>query len=286
MSVLVTGANGQLGSAVCLELSKRGIPFVGMTRQDADLTDKRAVLVYLYRHKPTVIIHTAAYTNVEKAEEDVVRCRAVNVTGTQTISQFCREEQCVLLFISTDYVFSGEVAEPYAVDQVTKPLNVYGQSKADAEMIVRAEVMASFIVRTSWLFGHTGKNFVKTMLAIGKTHDVVRVVSDQVGSPTYAVDLARLLCDLIATKKYGTYHATNRGAVTWADFARTIFQLAARPCRVEAISTKEYGTKANRPKNSCLSDTALRAAAFEPLPTWQDALQRFLTIEQKAEPTD
>lgn len=236
MKVLVTGANGQLGAAVCLELAERSIPFVGMTRRDADLTDETAVLSFLHQHKPSVIIHTAAYTDVDKAEDDAVRCRAVNVAGTKTIAQFCSEEQCVLLFISTDYVFSGETMEPYAVDQETKPLNVYGQSKADAEDIVRAEVRASFIVRTSWLFGHTGKNFVNTMLTMSETRDLVRVVSDQIGSPMYTVDLARLLCDLIVTKKYGTYHATNRGVTNWADFASTIFQLARRPCRVEAIS--------------------------------------------------
>lgn len=277
MKILVTGAAGQLGYDVCRELSKRGIEHRGIDRINLDICDKQAVEAYLTAYAPEAVIHCAAYTAVDKAEEEPELCFAVNAGGTQNLAEVCKQLGCKLLYISTDYVFDGVGEQFYEVGDNFNPLGVYGASKLAGELVVRSILNNYFIVRISWAFGRNGANFVRTMLRLAETHAEVGVVGDQVGSPSYTVDLARLLVDMVSTDKYGIYHATNEGVCSWAEFAEEIFRLADRDVKVKRLATAEYPTKAKRPFNSRMSKDCLDEAGFKRLPDWQDALKRYLT---------
>lgn len=291
MKVLVTGTSGQLGHDVMLELKKRGIECLGTDRQGGenqeyetailDITDEAGVEKLLDEYHPDAVIHCAAWTNVDGAEapENQAAVHKVNVDGTENLAKACKKIGAKMMYISTDYVFNGQGTEPWTADcKDYAPLNVYGQSKLDGEKAVTENLKQFFIVRIAWVFGKNGKNFVKTMLEVGKNHDEVRVVSDQIGTPTYTPDLARLLVDMIVTDKYGFYHATNEGGfINWADFTKEIFKQAGISSKVIPVTTAEYGVSvAARPFNSRLDKSKLPASGFKPLPTWQDALHRYL----------
>ncbi len=281
MRVLVTGVNGQLGFDVVNELKNRGYEAVGVDIEDMDITDEAAVKRVLGSEKPDAVIHCAAWTAVDAAEDEENRdkVRAINALGTAYIAGVCREIGAKMMYISTDYVFDGQGETPWKPDcENFAPLNVYGQAKLEGEMAVRAALEKFFIVRIAWVFGKNGKNFIKTMLSVGRKHPVLRVVDDQIGTPTYTLDLARLLVDMIGTEKYGVYHATNEGGyISWADFAREIFRQAGMDTVVTPVTTAEYGlSKAARPFNSRLDKQKLTEMGFEPLPQWKDALARYL----------
>ena len=281
MKVLVTGVNGQLGHDVVNELTKRGHNAVGVDIDEMDITDKRCVDDVISKTKPDAVIHCAAWTAVDLAEEaeNIDKVRAVNAYGTKYIAQSCRALDCKMIYISTDYVFDGQGNEPWQADcKDYAPLNVYGQTKLEGELAVAGTLDKYFIVRIAWVFGVNGKNFIKTMLNVGKTHDTVTVVNDQIGTPTYTYDLARLLVDMIETEKYGYYHATNEGGyISWFDFAKEIYAQAGYSTQVKPVSTAQYGiSKAKRPFNSRLDKSKLLQNGFTPLPTWQDALSRYL----------
>ncbi len=293
MKVLVTGTSGQLGHDIMLELKKRGIDCLGTDRKGGenpdfktavlDITDKEAVDKLLHEYQPDAVIHCAAWTNVDAAEspENIAAVRAVNVDGTENLAKACKDIDARMIYISTDYVFDGQGTKPWQPDDKNyAPLNVYGQSKLDGEKAVANNLDKYFIVRIAWVFGKNGKNFVKTMLGVGKTHPEVRVVDDQVGTPTYTPDLSRLLVDMILTDKYGYYHATNEGGyISWADFTKEIFKQAGIDSKVIPVTTAEYGASvAARPFNSRLDKSKLVENGFEPLPAWQDALSRYLKV--------
>ena len=272
---LVTGTSGQLGSDVLAELKRRGIECFAATRQELPLGEGRAAEV-LSRLKPEVVVHCAAYTAVDKAEDEPELCRRVNAAGTAELAAACRAAGAKLVYISTDYVFPGDGTDFYRPEDEKGPQNVYGASKLAGEQAVQAALERYFIVRISWVFGRNGKNFIRTMLNLAKTHDRLTVVDDQTGSPTYTADLAPLLCDMAATDKYGVYHATNEGVCSWADLAIETFRLAGLPVTVERVPSAAYPTKARRPKNSRLDKSCLDAAGFRRLPPWQDAVARYL----------
>lgn len=276
MKVLVTGVRGQLGHDVMKELAARNMTAVGTDINDFDITDFQATETFITHVHPDVVVHCSAYTAVDKAEDNSDVCIAVNVTGTKNIALVCKDIGAALVYISTDYVFSGIGEIPYEVTDIPDPLSVYGKSKMEGEKTVKELMSRFFIIRTAWAFGANGNNFVKTMLRLGRERDTVSVVSDQCGSPTYTPDLARLICDMIETDKYGIYHATNEGFCTWAEFAAEIFRQAEYPTHVNFITTAEYPTKAVRPANSRLSKKALDEAGFKRLPDWKDALTRYL----------
>lgn len=276
MKVLVTGASGQLGHDVCRELARRGVPFLGTSSKTLDITNGEAVLAAVEEYRPDAVIHCAAYTAVDRAEEEPERAFAVNETGTRNVAAACARVDAKLVYLSTDYVFPGTGESFYETDDPAGPLNVYGRSKLAGEQAVREMLERYFIVRISWVFGINGNNFIRTMLRLAQTHSQVRVVCDQIGSPTYTVDLAPLLCDMIGTEKYGVYHATNEGICSWAELAREVFRRAGKAVQVEVIPSSEYPVKATRPLNSRLSKRGLDQAGFSRLPCWQDALDRFL----------
>lgn len=299
MKIFVTGVNGQLGHDVMNELASRGHEGVGsdlaplysgiadgtaVTRMpyvSLDITDASAVKRVLEDVHPDAVVHCAAWTAVDMAEDDenVAKVRAVNAGGTQNIADICKELDCKMLYLSTDYVFDGQGTEPWQPDcKEYKPLNVYGQTKLEGELAVSGTLDKYFIVRIAWVFGKNGKNFVKTMLNVGKTHDTVRVVNDQIGTPTYTFDLARLLVDMIESDKYGYYHATNEGGyISWYDFTCEIYRQAGYTMKVVPVTTAEYGlSKAKRPFNSRLDKSKIIANGFKPLPDWKDALRRYL----------
>lgn len=284
MKVLVTGVGGQLGHDVMHELKKRGHEAIGTDVQGVcdvtlDITDAAAVGAAVREIKPDALIHCAAWTAVDAAEDQAELVRAINAGGTANLAAACKESGCKMMYISTDYVFDGQGTDPWQPDcKDYKPLNVYGQTKLEGELAVAGALDKYFIVRIAWVFGKNGKNFVKTMLNLGKKYDALRVVSDQIGTPTYTFDLARLLVDMIETEKYGYYHATNEGGyISWNDFAREIFRQAGYSTNVVPVTTAEYGlSKAARPFNSRLDKRKLVEAGFEPLPSWQDALARYL----------
>ena len=308
MKVLVTGVAGQLGHDVMNELAKRnyegvgsdlapqysgiqyGTAVTGMPYVSMDITDRASVEAILNEVSPDVVVHCAAWTAVDLAEDDdkVEKVRLVNAGGTENIALVCKKLGCKMVYLSTDYVFDGQGTEPWQPDcKAYKPLNVYGQTKLEGELAVSGNLDRYFIVRIAWVFGVNGKNFIKTMLNIGKNHDVLRVVKDQIGTPTYTYDLARLLVDMIETEKYGYYHVTNEGGyISWYEFACAIFKEAAAMGHSEydadhltvlPVTTEEYGmSKAKRPFNSRLDKSKLTENGFEPLPTWQDALHRYL----------
>lgn len=295
MKVLVTGTSGQLGYDVMEELTRRGYEGIGADRSETeaefehvvlDITDKEKVLKVVQELKPDVIVHCAAWTNVDGAEdpENLDKVRAVNVEGTRNLALAAKEVDAKFVYISTDYVFNGEGDEPWQPDDKNyAPINVYGQSKLDGELEVSKILDKYFIVRIAWVFGRNGKNFIKTMIEVGKKHSVVKVVDDQIGTPTYTVDLARLLVDMIETDKYGYYHATNEGGyISWADFAEEIYKRAGMDTKVERVTTSEYEeiagkTVAKRPFNSRLNKSKLVENGFEPLPEWQNATKRFIS---------
>ena len=279
MRVLVTGAGGQLGYDVVKQLKARHIECQGVDFSDFDITDAQATGAYIKRYRPDIMIHCSAYTAVDKAEDEPEKCWAVNVDGTENIAKVCREIDAKMIYISTDYVFPGTGEHFYKVDDATGPLSVYGKTKLAGEEAVKKWLGKYYIVRISWVFGKNGNNFVKTMLRLGKEREELSVVCDQIGSPTYTADLAPLLCDMAATDKYGTYHATNEGVCSWAEFAAEIFTLAGIKTRVKPIATAEYPTKAKRPFNSRLSKKDLDEAGLARLPVWQNALQRYLKEE-------
>lgn len=276
MNVLVTGITGQLGFDVAAELNRRGHAVIPASRPDFDLTlpDKTAEFVKCAH--PDAVIHCAAYTAVDKAEDEPELCARINAAGTRTIALASKECGAKMLYVSTDYVFSGLGSAPHASNEQPAPLNVYGRTKYEGELAVRETLERAFIVRTSWVFGLHGQNFVKTMLRLGQTRSEISVVNDQIGSPTFTADLATLLCSMIESERFGVYHATNEGDCSWAEFAAEIFSLARLPVRVRPISTAEYPTKARRPLNSRLDKSGLERAHFSRLPHWKDALKRFL----------
>ena len=307
MKIFVTGVAGQLGHDVMNELAARGHEGVGsdllpqyagiadgsaVTRAPyvpLDITDGEAVSRVLSEVKPDAVIHCAAWTAVDLAEDEDKRdkVRAINADGTRHIAQACRALHCKLMYISTDYVFDGQGETPWQPDCTDyAPLNVYGQTKLEGELAVRELVERFFIVRIAWVFGLNGKNFIKTVLRLGETHDSLRVVCDQIGTPTYTLDLARLLVDMIETERYGVYHATNEGGyISWADFAQEIFRQAGMATQVVPVTTAEYGlSKAARPFNSRLDKTKLVESGFAPLPDWQDALGRYLDALREQNP--
>lgn len=281
MKILVTGVKGQLGYDVVNECQKRGYDAIGVDVEEMDITNPEAVDRVIAEANPDAVIHCAAWTAVDAAEEpeNVAKVRVVNAGGTQNIANVCKKLNCKLLYISTDYVFDGQGSEPWLPDQKDyRPLNVYGQTKLEGELAVANTVEKYFIVRIAWVFGVNGKNFIKTMLNVGKTHDTIRVVNDQIGTPTYTYDLARLLVDMAESEKYGYYHATNEGGyISWYDFACEIFRQAGYPTKVIPVTTAEYGlSKAKRPFNSRLDKHKLVENGFTPLPDWKDALKRYL----------
>lgn len=276
MKVLVTGVTGQLGHDVARELEKRHIEYKGTGSREMDISDAEAVKRVITAYHPDAIIHCAAYTAVDKAEDDYGRAMDVNAKGTLAIAKAAKEIAAKMLYVSTDYVFNGQGTEPFTVDAATAPLNVYGLTKLFGEEAVQMELSKYFIVRISWVFGKNGNNFIKTMLRLGQTHEELTVVSDQWGSPTYTADLAPLLCDVISTDAYGIYHATNEGITNWAEFAAYIMEQAHLPCKVRPIPSSDYPTKAVRPLNSRLDKSSLDKAGFSKLPDWKDALKRYL----------
>ena len=281
MKVLVTGVKGQLGYDVVGELTKRGHEAVGVDIDEMDITNAEAVSRVIGEAAPDAVIHCAAWTAVDAAEdeENIPKVRAANVDGTRNIAEICKKINCKMIYISTDYVFNGQGSEPWQPDcKDYAPLNVYGQSKLDGEIAVSELLEKFFIVRIAWVFGKNGANFIKTMLNIGKKYPELKVVYDQIGTPTYTYDLARLLVDMVETEKYGYYHATNEGGyISWYDFACEIFRQAGYDTKVNPVTTEEYGiSKAARPFNSRLDKSKLIENGFEPLPSWQDALARYL----------
>lgn len=276
MRVFVTGVKGQLGHDVVEELEKRGMEAVGVDIDEMDITDASEVDRVIKEAAPDAVIHCAAYTAVDAAEENEALCRRVNADGPRNIAKVCRDLDIKMIYISTDYVFSGQGERPWEPEDERDPKSVYGRTKYEGELAVQELLEKYFIVRIAWVFGINGKNFVKTMLNLSKNHDTIRVVNDQFGSPTYTYDLARLLVDMALTDKYGIYHATNEGICSWYDFACAIFREAGVQVNVLPVSTEEYGAKANRPANSRMSKDKLSENGFERLPSWQDALKRYI----------
>jgi len=276
MKVLVTGVNGQLGHDVVNELEKRGIEAVGTDINNMDITDAECVNRVIKEASPDAVIHCAAYTAVDAAEDNEELCRRINVDGTRHIADVCKELDIKMIYISTDYVFGGQGVRPWEPDDDKDPQSVYGQTKYEGELAVQNTLSKYFIVRIAWVFGINGRNFVKTMLKLSENHDRITVVNDQFGSPTYTFDLAKLLVDMVLTEKYGVYHATNEGICSWYEFACEIFKEAGIKMEVVPVTTEEYGAKANRPFNSRMSKDKLAENGFEKLPAWQDALKRYL----------
>lgn len=284
MKILVTGVKGQLGYDVVNELEKRGHTAIGVDIEDMDITDADSVNKVITEANPDVVIHCAAWTAVDLAEdeENIEKVRLVNATGTENIAKACKNLDCKMIYISTDYVFDGQGIRPWEPDDERNPINVYGQTKYEGELAVEKWLEKYFIVRIAWVFGINGKNFVRTMLNLGKTHDKLTVVNDQIGSPTYTYDLAKLLVDMAETDKYGRYHATNEGFCSWYEFACEIFRQASeknplyKKLEVSPVSSDMYPAKAKRPSNSRMNKDKLTENGFKKLPVWQDALTRYL----------
>ncbi len=281
MKILVTGVKGQLGYDVVNELKKRNHEAIGVDIDEMDITDEESVSSVISNVRPDAVIHCAAWTAVDAAEDEANRemVYRVNVDGTQNIANISKKLDCKMMYISTDYVFNGQGTKPWLPDCTDyEPLSVYGQTKLNGELAVSSTLDKYFIVRIAWVFGINGKNFIKTMLSLSDKYETLRVVNDQIGTPTYTFDLARLLVDMIETEKYGYYHATNEGGyISWAEFAMEIFGQAGKSTSVIPVTTAEYGiSKASRPFNSRLDKSKLVESGFEPLPVWQDALSRYL----------
>jgi len=277
MKVLVTGVKGQLGYDVVNELARRDIEYVGVDVEEMDITDYEQVKSVITDSKADAVIHCAAYTAVDAAEDNEDICHKVNVDGTRNIAKVCKDLDLKMIYISTDYVFDGQGTEPWKPDDVRKPLNVYGQAKYEGELAVERMLEKYFIVRISWVFGLNGKNFVKTMLNLGRERGAVSVVDDQFGSPTYTYDLAGLLVDMVMGDQYGVYHATNEGICSWYEFACEIFRQAGMAdVKVTPVDSGAFAVRAKRPGNSRMSKDKLVEMGFERLPRWEDALGRYL----------
>jgi len=289
--ILVTGAAGQLGTDVMAELSKRQIEAIGVDKTEGlspchmtqepslchiDITNADAVSAFMDEYKPRCVIHCAAYTAVDKAEDEAEICFKVNAEGTENLARACKDIDAEMIYISTDYVFDGKGDKPYETDAVKAPVSTYGKSKLAGEDAVIKHLEKFYIVRISWVFGSGGNNFVKTMLKLAQTKDEINVVCDQIGSPAYTPDLAILLCDMALSEKYGIYHATNEGFCSWTEFAKEIMQQSNLECKINPIPSEQYPTKATRPKNSRLSKASLDRGGFNRLPEWKDALKRFI----------
>lgn len=276
MTILVTGVNGQLGFDVVRKGLELGLDIKGIGRSDLDITLEEDVQQYISNLNPTAIIHCAAYTAVDKAEEDKEKCWNVNVNGTQNLASAAKSLNAKFLYVSTDYVFDGKGDTPFLETKIPNPVGTYGLTKYEAEKKVQSILEEHFIVRISWVFGVNGNNFIKTMLKLSESRNELNVVGDQVGSPTYTYDLAELLLEMVQTEKYGIYHASNEGFCSWTEFAEEVFMQNEIEVNVNSISTDEYPTKAVRPKNSRMSKEKLIINGFQPLPPWQDAVQRYL----------
>ena len=277
MKVLVTGVKGQLGYDVVNELARRDIEYVGVDVEEMDITDYGQVKSVITESRADAVIHCAAYTAVDAAEDNEDICHKVNVDGTRNIAKVCRDLDLKMIYISTDYVFDGQGTEPWKPDDERRPLNVYGQAKYEGELAVQRMLEKYFIVRISWVFGLNGKNFVKTMLNLGRERGAVSVVDDQFGSPTYTYDLAKLLVDMVMGDKYGVYHATNEGICSWYEFACEIFRQAGMAdVKVTPVDCGAFAVRAKRPGNSRMSKDKLVEMGFERLPRWEDALGRYL----------
>lgn len=275
MKLLVTGVKGQLGYDVVKEAEKRGVEAVGVDIDEMDITDAKQVHEVITKGGYDAVVHCAAWTAVDKAEDMEEACRKVNKEGTENIAQVCEALDIVMMYFSTDYVFNGQGSEPWKEYDKRAPLNVYGQTKYEGELAVE-KLAKHFIIRIAWVFGKNGNNFIKTMLRLGKERGAVSVVNDQIGSPTYTYDLAKLVLDMIQSDKYGTYHATNEGICSWYEFACEIFKQVGMNVQVTPVSSDEFPTKAKRPCNSRMNKTELDRNGFDRLPTWQDALHRYL----------
>lgn len=276
MKILITGATGQLGWDVMKALKRRSINCRGIGSKELDITDREAVMQYIRTYRPDAVIHCAAYTAVDKAEDEPELCRKVNADGTAYIAEACKLVDAKMVYISTDYVFGDDGDRPHEVDDSPHPLNVYGQTKWEGEEAVRHILQKYFIVRISWVFGEHGNNFVKTMLRLGKERKEISVVADQFGAPTYTADLAPLLCDMVMTEKYGTYHACNSGCCSWAEFAQEIFRAAGMDVKVIPIKTEAYPVKARRPKNSRMNIYRLMQNDFRAIEDWKVAVEKYL----------
>lgn len=278
MRILVTGVKGQLGYDVVNELEKRGHVAIGVDIDEMDITDAVSVDKVITESNVNAVIHCAAYTAVDAAEENIDICRKVNADGTRNIAEVCKKLDIKMMYISTDYVFDGEGTNMWEPDDKREPLNVYGITKYEGELAVEENLEKFFTVRIAWVFGVNGKNFIKTMLNLGKTRDELSVVNDQIGSPTFTYDLARLLVDMIETDKYGRYHATNEGLCSWYDFAVEIFKQAGMNVKVNPVDSSSFPVKAKRPNNSRMSKDKLEENGFERLPSWKDAVRRYLNV--------
>lgn len=278
MKILVTGFKGQLGYDVVREGESRGLEMFGTDVDNMDITDAGQVKQVIEDYKPDAVIHCAAYTAVDAAEDNQELCRKINVDGTRNIAEVCKAMDIPMMYFSTDYIFNGRGENFWKEDDEKQPLNVYGQTKYEGELAVQELIQKYFILRISWVFGVNGNNFIKTMLRLGKERGAVGVVSDQIGSPTYTYDLAKLVIDMIQTDKYGVYHVTNDGLCSWYEFACEIFKQAGLDVKVTPLTTAEYPAKAARPFNSRMSKDKLINAGFDMLPSWQDALKRYLNL--------
>lgn len=276
MKVLVTGYTGQLGFDVIRELKARNIECIGTTRNEFSLTDTEKMQAFVKAYKPDAVIHCAAYMNVNEAEDNKDLCMLVNYSSTKELAKICKEIDAKMIYISTDYVFAGSGEGFYEINNDKEPQNVYGKSKLKGELAIQKILDKYFIIRTSWLFGINGNNFIKYVLSEQKKGNKLRIVNDQIGSPTYTVDLAKLLCDMSLSDKYGIYHATNEGICSWYDFACEIFKQADIKINVKPVSSTAFPTKAIRPHNSRMSKKCLDEAGFNRLPTWQNALTKYL----------
>ncbi len=274
---IVSGAKGQLGGDVCSLLKKRNLPFIGIDIDTLDITDETAVENFFTKNEVTCFIHCAAYTAVDKAENEKDLCMAVNFKGTRNIAKQCGIHGAKMLYVSTDYVFDGEGTEPFEVNDKKSPLNVYGESKYLGEKAVEEFCPRHFIVRTSWVFGEKNTNFIATMLRLSESREEVNVVCDQIGSPTYSKHLAELICEIAKSEKYGIYHGTNDGFCSWSELAEKAFEIEDKKTKVNPINTEEYPTAAKRPFNSRLSKRSLDEAGFERLPHWEDAVREYLS---------
>ena len=278
MRVLVTGAKGQLGRDLMNELKRQGLEGIGVDVEEMDITDPEKCRSVIGQAGADAVIHCAAYTAVDAAEDQAELCRKINGEGTRNVAEACRDAGVKLMYISTDYVFDGEGTRPWEPDDERAPLNVYGQTKYEGELAIEELLDRYYIIRIAWVFGAAGKNFIKTMLRLGREKGAVSVVNDQVGSPTYTYDLARLLVDMVQTEHYGRYHATNEGECSWYEFACEIFRQAWLEVQVTPVSSEAFAAKAKRPANSRMSKEKLTEKGFVRLPDWQDALKRFLKV--------
>ena len=287
LKILVTGVKGQLGYDCVRELKERGyLNVLGIDYQELDITDEVAVKKFINEYRPDVVMHNAAWTAVDKAEENKEAVYKVNALGPKYIAEACQQIGAKMFYISTDYVFNGQGEKPFEIDDPKEGLSVYGITKGQGEDFVRASTNKYFILRISWVFGVNGNNYVKSMLKLAETKTELNIVCDQIGSPTYTYDLSKLMCDMMETEKYGTYHVTNEGYCSWYDFTKYIYEVAGiTNVKVNPITTKEYQklvpSQANRPLNSRMSKTSLDKAGFRRLPTWQDATYRFIKEELK-----